>query len=250
MAELAVPSEVMLTLTRENLAQVIPLGELLRNRTGSFTFNRLALFGKGADLALPERDDYAAFLSDYLVAMRDNPVLALKDSLFNIALENENRGLFDGCAGYGCGAAFNFVAFFLMERYMPAENFLPLSGHSTKGTCPKYITRKLLLPTGKEAHPAGGAGCGAVCRGCPAVTASFAGNPLKDRDPFCFRNHRKPKGLIRDCLFSIFSFLLANSSSNTSPSRAAHCSASLRVLPVPLAKHSSSAMTVTVKQRL
>ncbi|MRR57086.1 MAG: selenobiotic family peptide radical SAM maturase [Deltaproteobacteria bacterium] len=190
MADLAVPSEVMLTLTRENIVQVLPLGELLRNRTGSFTFNRLALFGKGADLALPDRDDYAAFLTDYLVAMRDNPVLALKDSLFNIALENENRGFFDGCAGCGCGAAFNFVALLPDGEVHACRKFPSPLGSLNEENLSEIYHSEIASSYREGSLSCRGCRLRAVCRGCPAVTASFGGNPLKDRDPFCFRNRR------------------------------------------------------------
>lgn len=187
LAELNVPSEVMLTLTRENLDQVLPLGELLRNRTGSLAFNRLALFGKGADLALPEKEDYAAFLSEYLAAMPDNPVLALKDSLFNCALEREDQELFDGCAGYGCGAAFNFLAL-LPDGEVHACRKLPSAIGSVSTESLSEIYHSQTAADYREGSAAcQGCTLRAVCRGCPAVTAGFGGDPFTDRDPFCFR---------------------------------------------------------------
>ena len=36
--------------------------------------------------------------------------MALKDSLLNIEREKQQLGLFGGCTGFGCGAAFNFVS--------------------------------------------------------------------------------------------------------------------------------------------
>jgi len=182
-----VPSEVMLTLTRENLDQVLPLGDLLRDRTVSFTFNRLAQFGAGAELALPDKEDYAAFLADYLAAMPENPVLALKDSLFNIALEKENLELFDGCAGYGCGAAFNFVAL-LPDGEVHACRKFP----SPIGTLNNATLTEIYHSRAAASYREGSSACKdcalrAACRGCPAVTAGCGGNPLADRDPFCFR---------------------------------------------------------------
>lgn len=187
MADLNVPSEVMLTLTRENLDQVLPLGEQLRNRTGSLTFNRLALYGKGADLALPAKDDYVAFLSDYLAAMRDNPVLALKDSLFNCALERENQKLFDGCAGYGCGAAFNFLALLPDGEVHACRKFPSVIGSVTTESLSEIYYSKCAVAYREGSAACQGCTLRAVCRGCPAVTASFGGDPFSDRDPFCFR---------------------------------------------------------------
>lgn len=38
------------------------------------------------------------------------PVIGLKDNLFNIIKKERALPLFGGCAGYGCGAAFNFLS--------------------------------------------------------------------------------------------------------------------------------------------
>jgi selenobiotic family peptide radical SAM maturase len=43
-------SMVMLTLTRDNLEQVLPLAETLRDKADLFTFNRLSMVGEGAKL--------------------------------------------------------------------------------------------------------------------------------------------------------------------------------------------------------
>jgi len=187
MREQGVPSEVMLTLTRENLEQVLPLGEVLRDRTGSFTFNRLALFGAGAELALPDKEDYAAFLADYLAAIRENPVLALKDSLFNIALEKHNLELFDGCAGYGCGAAFNFVALLPDGEVHACRKFPSPIGTLNHETLTEIYYSRAAACYREGSSACKGCALRAACRGCPAVTAGCGGNTLEDRDPFCFR---------------------------------------------------------------
>ncbi len=101
---------VMLTLTSANLRQVLPLAEVLRPLADGLNFNRLALFGEGAQLTLPEVEDYRPFLAEYLEAATRNPVLSLKDNLLSILLEEEGLEPFGGCTGFGCGAAFNFLA--------------------------------------------------------------------------------------------------------------------------------------------
>ena len=68
-----IPAMVMLTLTRANLRQVLPLAEVLRPLADGFNFNRLALFGEGAQLELPELEDYRAFLAEYVEAATHNP---------------------------------------------------------------------------------------------------------------------------------------------------------------------------------
>jgi len=108
--EAGIYSMVMLTLTRDNLDQVLPLAEQLRDRADLFTFNRLSMVGEGATLMTPAREEYEVFLNKYLAAEPDNPVMALKDNLINIIRYRQGQELFGGCAGFGCGAAFNFVA--------------------------------------------------------------------------------------------------------------------------------------------
>jgi hypothetical protein len=72
----------MLTLTRDKLPQVLPLqvlplAEILRNKTGAFFFNRLSRVGEGAKLSLPAPEDYHRFLETHLQASKENPVLGL-----------------------------------------------------------------------------------------------------------------------------------------------------------------------------
>ena len=66
--ELDVSSSVMLTLTKDNMDQVLPLAERLRDLTDHFTFNRLSPVGEGASLAMPSRDAYPGFLRAYVDA--------------------------------------------------------------------------------------------------------------------------------------------------------------------------------------
>jgi sulfatase maturation enzyme AslB (radical SAM superfamily) len=66
--ELGIYSMVMLTLTKDNVDQVIPLAAFLRDKTNTFNFNRLAMVGEGSNLKLPSKEQYEAFLKDYLNA--------------------------------------------------------------------------------------------------------------------------------------------------------------------------------------
>jgi MoaA/NifB/PqqE/SkfB family radical SAM enzyme len=131
---------VMLTLTRDNMDQVIPLAGLLREKTGVFHFNRLALFGEGANLALPDPKRYRKFLEDYLAAAETNPVMGIKDNLINVLRREKGMDLFGGCAGYGCGAAFNFVSL-LADGEVHACRKLPRpSGTFTAGHFRTFMT--------------------------------------------------------------------------------------------------------------
>lgn len=186
LTELGVPNMVMLTLTRRNMDQVIPLAEVLEGVTGGLAFNRLALFGEGAALELPTPEEYRRFLDRYATACEKHPVLRLKDSLLNIVFEREGSGLFGGCAGYGCGAAFNFVSV-LSDGEVHACRKFP----SPIGSILTASLESIYDSPVAERYRRGSSGCSgcslnAVCRGCPAVTASFGLDPFTEKDPFCF----------------------------------------------------------------
>ena len=51
--DLGIYSMVMLTLTKDNMSQILPLCDTLRGLTDLFTFNRLAMVWEGATLSLP-----------------------------------------------------------------------------------------------------------------------------------------------------------------------------------------------------
>ncbi len=186
--EIGISSEVMLTLTSDNLAEVLPLGEILRDRTDAFSFNRLALFGKGADLALPGQEVYAAFLADYVAAMADNPVLALKDNLLNSILFRQGKELFTGCAGFGCGAAFNFMAVLANGEAHACRKFPSPIGFVHENSLAELYDSPAAERYRLRSRACGGCALQTVCGGCPAVTASLGLDPLSDRDPFCFRH--------------------------------------------------------------
>jgi selenobiotic family peptide radical SAM maturase len=188
LAELAVPSEVMLTLTRDNLKQVLPLAEILRDRTGAFTFNRLVPFGAGANLTLPSKKDYAAFLRDYLKATARNPVLALKDSLINIVLEQHGQELFGGCAGFGCGAAFNFLALLPDGEVHACRKFPSVVGNIHSSSLAAIYDSPAARRYRMGSSACSGCRLKPVCGGCPAFTAGAGLDPATARDPYCFRH--------------------------------------------------------------
>lgn len=184
--ELGIFSMVMLTLTRDNMHQIIPLAELLRDYTDRFHFNRLSMVGEGANLVLPERDAYRAFLEEYEHAVQGNPVLGLKDNMFNILRHERNTELFGGCAGYGCGAAFNFLAL-LPDGEVHACRKLPsyLGNIFDKGIAEIYDSAEAgRYRSGCTACT--GCAVRAVCGGCLAVAYSHGLNIFEEKDPFCF----------------------------------------------------------------
>ena len=185
--DLGIYSMVMLTLTKDNLEQVLPLAQKLRNRADLFTYNRLSKVGEGSKLALPSKGRYAAFLAEYVEASKSNPVIALKDNLLNLVLQREGMDLFGGCAGYGCGAAFNFMAVLPDGEAHACRKFpSPIGNVLEQGIEGVYVSHAA------KRYRSGCAACSRctirpVCGGCLAVSHSFGLNVFEERDPFCFR---------------------------------------------------------------
>jgi selenobiotic family peptide radical SAM maturase len=183
---LGLETHVMLTLTRDNLDQVIPLGNHLRGLTSRFTFNRLAQVGEASDLALPEKDEFATFLERYLLARRNNPVFGFKDNLFNILRQEQDRPLLPGCTGFGCGAAFNFVALLPDGEVHACRKFPSPLGHLRSASLTEIYHSKRA-----RTYRQGSAACRSCrlrrsCGGCLAVSYGQGLDPLTERDPFCF----------------------------------------------------------------
>jgi selenobiotic family peptide radical SAM maturase len=186
--DLDVYSMVMLTLTRDNMDQVIPLAGVLRGKTGVFHFNRLALFGEGANLALPDRKRYRKFLEDYIAAAETNPVMGIKDNLINILRREKGVDLFGGCAGYGCGAAFNFVSL-LADGEVHACRKLP----SPIGNLHRQKLAEIYDSAEARRYRLGPSACRdcdirPACGGCLASALSNGLNIFEDKDPFCFKS--------------------------------------------------------------
>lgn len=179
-------SMVMLTLTRDNLDQVLPLAELLRGRVDLFTFNRLSMVGEGSRLLTPEKEEFATFLHKYLETGKNNPVMGLKDNLINIIRHREGEKLFGGCAGYGCGAAFNFIALLPDGEVHACRKFnSPIGNIHHQSIADIYASRKA------ETYRQGPSECRGcpirhVCGGCLAVIDSRGLDISRDRDPCCF----------------------------------------------------------------
>jgi len=176
---------VMLTLTAANIDQVLPLGRHLAGRTDSFTFNRLSQVGQGAALDMPTPERFNQFLADYLSEAGRLPHLRLKDNLINILQWQSGRPLFGGCTGYGCGAAFNFVAILPNGDVHACRKFPSFIGNAFEQSLGTVYDS---LPAQRYRH--GSQACRAcalrpVCRGCMASVFSQGGDVFADRDPYC-----------------------------------------------------------------
>lgn len=189
-------SMVMLTLTRANMDQVLPLAEVLRDRVDLFTYNRLAMVGEGASLESPGPEEYRSFVREYLQARQSNPVLALKDSLVNIERERQGQDLFGGCTGFGCGAAFNFVSLLPDGQVHACRKFPSLIGDLNRQTL-----AEVYVSSAARAYRRGCKECDPcrlrpVCGGCLAVACGWGLDPLQSKDPGCFIPPAESAGMV------------------------------------------------------
>ncbi len=184
--ELNVPSGVMLTLTADNVEQVLPLADILRDKADSFTFNRLSPVGEGADLALPSRRDYERFLEAYVRAADDNPILGFKDNLINIVLHRHGRGTFGGCTGHGCGAAFNFLAVLPDGQVHACRKFPSLVGNVFEQALEDIYDSEASARYRRGSLACDGCDLRAVCGGCLAVADGLGRDAFAELDPHCF----------------------------------------------------------------
>ena len=187
LAELDIYSMVMLTLTQANMGEVLELAEILRDRADLFTFNRLAMVGEGADLASVRPEDFPAFLERYMEASANNPCMRLKDNFFNLLRHKKSMPYIGGCAGYGCGAAFNFVSL-LPDGEVHACRKLP----SPIGNIRTQTFAEIYHSEIANRYRAGSSACKdceirPVCGGCLAVSYGFDKDIFNELDPYCFR---------------------------------------------------------------
>jgi len=179
-------SMVMLTLTRDNVQEVLQLADQLKGRVDLFTFNRLAMVGEGASLASVEPEKLPSFLESYMDAAERLGFLSLKDNLFNILRHREGTPLLGGCTGFGCGAAFNFVSL-LPDGEVHACRKFP----SPIGSIREQSLAALYDSEEAARYRRGSRACRECpvrpgCGGCLAVAHGFGLDVFEERDPYCF----------------------------------------------------------------
>lgn len=179
-------SMVMLTLTKANTRQVLDLAGMLQDRADLFTFNRLSTVGGGAFLAPADREEFKELLFTYQERAGDLSGIGFKDNFFNLVRYKQHVPLFGGCTGYGCGAAFNFVAL-LSDGEVHACRKFP----SPLGNIFAHNLKEIYDSELAQRYRSGPKECREcpirpVCRGCLAVIHSSGLNVFQDRDPYCF----------------------------------------------------------------
>jgi selenobiotic family peptide radical SAM maturase len=183
-----IPSQVMLTLTNNNIDQVISLADMLRDHVDTFNFNRLSQVGEGADLLLPTHDEYVTFLYQYLEAAKNNPIMGIKDNLINIIRYQRGAEPFGGCAGYGCSAAFNFVAVLPDGEVHACRKFPSLIGNIYKQSIAEIYDSHIARRYRSGTQACRSCPIRPVCGGCLAVVHGQGLDIFEERDPYCFMN--------------------------------------------------------------
>ncbi|MHB2017101.1 MAG: SPASM domain-containing protein [Candidatus Xenobia bacterium] len=179
--EEGVYSIVMLTLTRDNIDQVLSLGEKLRGLANLFSFNRICPTGRGALLKHLTREQYKRLLEAYVEASKRNPVLGYKDNLLNLVLEREDHR-FGGCTGHGCGAAFDFVAILPDGAVHACRKFDSPIGNLNQQTLGEIYDGSEAGRYRRGIPACDGCRLRAVCGGCMGVTPTAR----ETADPACF----------------------------------------------------------------
>lgn len=190
--DLGIRSVVMATLTDQNVDQIVPLGRLLQDRCDRFNFNRLSQTGEGATLGLPDRNRFGSFLAEYARAGDDDRKWGMKENLFNIFRHFAGRPLTGGCTGFGCGAAFNFVAVLPNGEVHACRKFPSPIGNLHTQTLGQIWDSDAARQYRRGCAACDGCPIRSKCGGCLAVTAGHGLDPFTQRDPHCFMLRLRP----------------------------------------------------------
>jgi selenobiotic family peptide radical SAM maturase len=186
LSSLDVSSGVMLTLTNENIDQVLLLEEILRDKTGFLTYSRLSKAGEGELLNLPQRGKYVSFLSKYLNVQEKSSILSVKDNLLNIVSYKKNKMVFPGCVGFGCSPAFNILSILPDGEVHACRKFPSLIGNINKKSLSQIYDSRIAKKYRRGNSSCRKCSIKPVCGGCMAVIRSCGLDIFKDRDPYCF----------------------------------------------------------------
>ena len=116
--------------------------------------------------------------------------MGFKDNLFNLYPDSE-AALMGGCTGFGCGAAFNFLALLPDGEVHACRKFPSLIGHIRDESFHDIYHSPLAARYRAGSRACRGCDLNLVCRGCPAVADSLGLEIFSEKDPFC---HRDPSG--------------------------------------------------------
>jgi len=180
-----IQGQVMLTLTRDNMNQVLPLAEILEGKVWGLAFNRLSPVGRGAALALPDPAEFQDFAARYCESASRLKVLSFKDNMLNAHLAAAGKPLFGGCTGFGCGAAFNFMALLPDGEVHACRKFPSLIGNIAAASLGEIYDGQAAVRYRTRSEACRECSIVATCGGCPAVVSGLGLDIATDRDPFC-----------------------------------------------------------------
>ncbi|MBU4504494.1 MAG: SPASM domain-containing protein, partial [Proteobacteria bacterium] len=112
-------------------------------------------------------------------------------NLIGIMLHNKGDRQFGGCAGFGCGAAFNFIAVLPDGQAHACRKFPSLIGNVFKQSIEEIYESDIA-----QRYRMGCKACQPcilrpVCGGCLAIAHSHGLDIFEDKDPYCFMNTSK-----------------------------------------------------------
>lgn len=184
---MAIPSAVMLTLTDQNLAEVLPLAHILEHRTDTFTFSRLSRTGEGAALELPSQQRFHAFLKRFNAYSEKSRIVSYKENLLSLVRYQGGQTLACGCTGYGCAIAFDGVALLPDGEVHGCRKFPSLIGNLWNQSLEDIYFSKMAVSYRRGMHACDGCPIHHVCGGC-AASAQIPSSGFSDAmDPFCWR---------------------------------------------------------------
>ena len=183
--DVEVQGQIMLTLTRDNMNQVLPLAEILEGKVWGLAFNRLSPVGRGAALSLPDPAEFQDFAAKYCESASRLKVLSFKDNMLNARLAARGEALFGGCTGFGCGAAFNFMALLPDGEVHACRKFPSLIGNLAAASLGEIYDGQAAVRYRTRSEACRECSIVATCGGCPAVVSGLGLDIAKDRDPFC-----------------------------------------------------------------
>jgi radical SAM protein with 4Fe4S-binding SPASM domain len=115
-----------------------------------------------------------------------NPILGLKDNLINILRYEKGLDPFGGCAGYGCGAAFNFLAVLPDGEVHACRKFPSPVGNISSRSLEEIYDSEICHRYRLGSDACRSCAIRPVCGGCLASVYSHNLNIFKEKDPFCF----------------------------------------------------------------
>jgi selenobiotic family peptide radical SAM maturase len=185
--EMKVYSGVMLTLTADNLIEVLPLAHLLEKRTNTFNFCRLSQVGEGAALAQPTPQRFRGFLKRYISYAAKSRIAAYKENLINLVRYESGQELIHGCSGFGCSVAFDGAVLLPDGEVHGCRKFQSWMGNLWEQSLEEIYFSKASETFRRGMRACDGCFIRPACGGCVAASPRPESGISDAVDPFCWR---------------------------------------------------------------